>query len=193
MKMAKAKIDFDNDIINIFGQDIKISFSASDHYFIPVSRKNQVTVDIAEDNTCGGSILLRIADISSKSHDENFKIVRKLHCQFGHANASKLQKLAAVVFKVILNMGEQFNITSKTTAPKSPWSNSMVERHNGILAKTIKKFILDSNSKYSIDVVIAWAVNAKTAFINVMVTAQTNQFLGITQVYHLFWLMIYQR
>ena len=24
MKMSKAKIDFDNDIINIFGQDIKI-------------------------------------------------------------------------------------------------------------------------------------------------------------------------
>ena len=29
-----------------------------------------------------------IADTSSKSHDEKFKIARKLHCQFGHASAS---------------------------------------------------------------------------------------------------------
>ena len=37
MKMAKAKKDFDNDIINIYRQDIKISFTASGHYFIPIS------------------------------------------------------------------------------------------------------------------------------------------------------------
>ena len=36
MKMAKAKKDFDNDI-NIYRQDIKISFTASGHYFIPIS------------------------------------------------------------------------------------------------------------------------------------------------------------
>ena len=46
--MTKAKIDFDNDIINIFGQDIKISFTASGHYFIPISHTNQA-IDIAED------------------------------------------------------------------------------------------------------------------------------------------------
>ena len=89
--MTKAKIDFDNDIINIFGQDIKISFTASGHYFIPISHTNQA-IDIAVDN-CRGSILLSIADISSKSHDEKFKIARKLQCQFGHTSASKLQKL----------------------------------------------------------------------------------------------------
>ena len=64
MKMAKAKIDFDNDVINIFGPDIKISFTASGHYFIPISQTNQAIVDIAKDNNCGGSILLSIADIS---------------------------------------------------------------------------------------------------------------------------------
>ena len=91
--MAKMKIDFDNDIINIFEQDIKISFTASGHYFITISRTNQAIVDIAEDKYCGGSTLLSIADISSKSHDEKFKVVKKLHCQFRHASASKLQKL----------------------------------------------------------------------------------------------------
>ena len=82
MKMAKAKIDFDNDTINIFGQDIKISFTTSGHYLIPISRTNQAIVHIAED----------ISDVFSKSHDEKFKVARKLQCQFGHASASKLQK-----------------------------------------------------------------------------------------------------
>ena len=91
--MAKAKIGFGNDIINIFGQDVKISFTASDHYFILISRTNQVViVDFAEDNSGGGFGLLSIADISSKSCNETFKIARKLHCQFGHVSASKLQK-----------------------------------------------------------------------------------------------------
>ena len=60
-------------------------------------------------------------------------------------------------------MAEQVTITLKTTAAKSPRSNGMVVRHNGISAKTIKKLILDSNNKYSMDAVIAWAVNAKNS------------------------------
>ena len=54
-----------------------------------------------------------------------------------------------------------FKINVKLTAAESPWSNGMVERHNAILAKTIEKLILEHNSKYPIDVIIAWAVNAK--------------------------------
>ena len=45
---------------------------------------------------------------------------------------------------LFLNMAEQCHITLKTTAAESPWSNGMMERHNGILAKTIEKLILDS-------------------------------------------------
>ena len=71
-------------------------------------------------------------------------------------------------------MAEQFNITMKTTAAESPWSNDIVERHNGILAKTTEKLILDSNHKYSLDVNTAWAVNVKNSFIIIMVIAQTN-------------------
>ena len=62
---------------------------------------------------------------------------------------------------LFLNMTKQFNITLKTTAAESPWSEGMVERHNGTLAKTTEKLIIDSNNKYSIDVVIAWVFNAK--------------------------------
>ena len=60
MKMAKVKIDFDNDIINIFGQYINISLTTRDHYFIPISGTNQAIVEIVEVN-CGGSVLLSIA------------------------------------------------------------------------------------------------------------------------------------
>ena len=67
---------------------------------------------------------------------------------------------------LFLNMTEQFNITLKTTAVEPPWSNGMMERHNGILAKTIEKFLLDSNNKYSIDGVTAWPINAKSSFHN---------------------------
>ena len=68
-------------------------------------------------------------------------------------------------YSLLLNMAEQF-IILKTTAAESPWSNDMVERHNTILAKTIEKLILDSNNKYSIDVVIAWTVTAKNSLNN---------------------------
>ena len=49
-------------------------------------------------------------------------------------------------------MAEQFNVTLKTTAAELPWSYGMVERHNGILTKTIEKLILYSNNKYYIDI-----------------------------------------
>ena len=68
-------------------------------------------------------------------------------------------------YSLLLNMAEQF-IILKTTAAESPWSNDMVERRNTILAKTIEKLILDSNNKYSIDVVVTWTVTAKNSLNN---------------------------
>ena len=58
--MVKVKLDFDNNIINNFGQDIKISFNAGGHYCIPISQTNQAIVDIDEDNNCGVSLVLLI-------------------------------------------------------------------------------------------------------------------------------------
>ena len=67
---------------------------------------------------------------------------------------------------LFLNMTKQFNITLKTTAAESPWSEGMVETHNGTLAKTTEKLIIDSNNKYSIDVVIAWVFNVENSLHN---------------------------
>ena len=51
-----------------------------------------------------------------------------------------------------LNMAERLNTTLKTTATESPWSNGMVEINNC--------------NKYSFDIVIRWAVNAKNSLHN---------------------------
>ena len=53
---------------------IKISLTASGHYFIPISQTNHTIVSIAEENSCGGFSLLSIFDISSKSHNEKFRL-----------------------------------------------------------------------------------------------------------------------
>ena len=71
-------------------------------------------------------------------------------------------------------MAEIFDINVKPTAAESPWPNGVVEQHNAILAKTTEKLILEHNNKYPIDVIIAWAVNAKNSLRNSMVIAQTN-------------------
>ena len=75
MKLAKVKIDFDNDIINIFGEDTDISFTASGHYFIPISRTNKAISDIDESNPAE-RLVLNIANIASKSKEEKLKITK---------------------------------------------------------------------------------------------------------------------
>ena len=51
MKLAKVKIDFDNDIMNIFGEDIDISFTESGHYFIPISCTNEAISEVDKGNS----------------------------------------------------------------------------------------------------------------------------------------------
>ena len=68
---------------------IKISLTASGHYFIPISQTNHTIVSIAEENSCGGFSLLSIVDISSKSHNEKFKVATS-QCESYIANSDML-------------------------------------------------------------------------------------------------------
>ena len=61
-------------------------------------------------------------------------------------------------------LGEMFNITIKTTAAESPWSNGIVERLNGVLGKLVNKIIDDTNC--DVQMALAWAVSARNAFDN---------------------------
>ena len=56
---------------------------------------------------------------------------------------------------------EQFNITIKSTVAEAPWFNGIVEQHNAVLEKIIKKLKLDNNNIYSIDDIVLWGISAK--------------------------------
>ena len=58
-------------------------------------------------------------------------------------------------------MAQNLNIVVHTTAAKSPWSNGLNERHNGILGEMVKKTIEDTN--LSFQVIFVWAISAKNA------------------------------
>lgn len=66
---------------------------------------------------------------------------------------------------LMLEYAEKFNISLKTTAAESAWSNGLCERHNGILADLIHKTMKDANC--SLEMAVHWAVAAKNALMNV--------------------------
>ena len=57
------------------------------------------------------------------------------------------------------------NINIKTTAAESPWSNVLVERHNGVLGNTVRKMMSDKPN-YSLETGVAWAIAAKNSLKN---------------------------
>ena len=65
---------------------------------------------------------------------------------------------------VFREMDEQLNINIKTTAAESPWSNRIVEKHNGIIENVMEKVLLDV--KCSLDVALAWCLSAKNSLLN---------------------------
>ena len=74
MKSTKVKIEFDNDIINYFGEDIDVLFTESGHYFSPISRTIKAIPEIDKGNSTE-YILLNISNISSKTKEENQKLL----------------------------------------------------------------------------------------------------------------------
>ena len=64
-----------------------------------------------------------------------------------------------------LSMGENLNTTICTTPAKSPWSNGLVERHNGVLGDMLTKVM--SQEDISLSTGVAWCVAAKNALKNV--------------------------
>ena len=77
------------------------------------------------------------------------------------------------------------------TPAESPCSNGIVECHNAVLGKTVHKLMLDEK-RYPIDVIVAWSVSTKNAWILAMVTVPTKWFLGGIQISHLIWQIIHQ-
>jgi hypothetical protein len=66
---------------------------------------------------------------------------------------------------IIREMAEKFNITIKTTAAESPWSNGVTERHNATIAEMITKTMAETGCSFPI--AVAWGINAKNSLQNV--------------------------
>ena len=67
--------------------------------------------------------------------------------------------------QIFRDMAENLNMSVKTTAGYSPWSNGIVERHNATLTETLNKIRESSNLSW--ETALSWAVNAKNSLINV--------------------------
>ena len=63
----------------------------------------------------------------------------------------------------ILNFKHFMKINNRiwTTAAESPWSNSLIERHNAILGLTVTKTM--ENIKCDLQLAVSWAVSAKNS------------------------------
>ena len=62
-------------------------------------------------------------------------------------------------------LGDLLNIEVKTTAAEAPWSNGITERHNALIGSMIDKLI--DSQHCSLEMALAWSVNAKNSLSNV--------------------------
>ena len=269
MKRAKAKLNFDEDKIEMFGENQPMVCTANGHYAIPISKSS---LDINTDSYAAESSIVLFADEETR---DKKAIAKKLHTQFCHPSARRLTKFvessgaedkeliraieevskscdickrykktiprpvvtfplastfnetvamdlktyknnsiyfihiidhltrfsAAAVIRskkqeVIMNaffkswiavfgppqkvlsdnggefanegfidLCQNFNINFQTTAAEAPWSNRLVEKHNGIIGECVAKIVEDIHC--SIEVALCWAIHAKNSLQNI--------------------------
>ena len=86
MKRANMKLNFQDDTITIFNENIPFITTQSGHYAIPITKAKQLINNL--DRETNMSITLTLSD--SK---DNHTIALNLHRQFAHANKEKLLQL----------------------------------------------------------------------------------------------------
>ena len=67
--------------------------------------------------------------------------------------------------KEVVDYAEKFNVKIRTTAAESGWSNGLCERHNAVVASTLRKVMLDTGCP--VDVALAWTLSAKNSLANI--------------------------
>ena len=65
MKAADAELDFRNDKIKMFGQNIPLNYTASGHYCIPLTKNQQLLNEIGGDRRI--NVFLTIKDLTTQS------------------------------------------------------------------------------------------------------------------------------
>ena len=111
------------------------------------------------------AIRFRVRAIIHSKHKEVIidKIFKHWIALFGTPNLF-LSNNGGEFNNIFREMDEQLNINIKTTAAESPWSNRIVEKHNGIIENVMEKVLLDV--KCSLDVALAWCLSAKNSLLN---------------------------
>ena len=267
MKKAKAKLNFDKDTIELFGEEQNMVCTSSGHYAIPIRK----TSPERNNSEVESSIVL----FTIQNNSDNKTCAKKLHTQFNHATPERLYQLVkdagiedaelkkaledvyascdtckvwkktrprpvvafplasqfndtlamdlkvyrnnsiyilhiidhatrfsagAVIrskkaevivdrffkcwvaifgtpLKVLSDNGGEFaneqfidmcqnlNINFITTAAEAPWSNGLVEKHNGIIGEAVAKIQEDIHC--SVEIALCWALNAKNSLQNI--------------------------
>ncbi len=83
MKRAETEISFKNDEVSMLGQTLKLHFTTSGHYSVPLGK-------ISPEKEKVENVLLGIDELDK---DSKLKACRKLHIQFGHARSARLHDL----------------------------------------------------------------------------------------------------
>ena len=84
---------------------------------------------------------------------------------FGHPNKILVDNGGEFDNTEFQTLCDNFNIRICTTVAESPWSNSLIERHNAILGLTVTKSMEDI--KCDLQLAVSWAVSAKNSLKNV--------------------------
>ena len=80
-----------------------------------------------------------------------------------------------------MQMCMKFGIKVKTTAAYAPWSNGLVERHNGLIGESVNKVIAETG--VSVEIALAWCVAAKNSIHNVYGYSPNQLVFGKNPIY----------
>ena len=84
MKRGNAIIDFDSDVITMFGVEYPMTLTTSHHYAIPIAIKSNLMSELESELTVSDVTLIASAE------ENKHKIATKLHRQFAHPKPDKL-------------------------------------------------------------------------------------------------------
>ena len=124
MKTAKAKINFVEDKIELFGREVPMTCTSSGHYAIPVTKSSPSSI-----------VMLADQDIKDKK-----SVAKKLHTQFCHPSAKRLIGLVesagkgdAELKKAIHDVTDRCDVCKihKKPSPKPVVSFPMASEFNG--------------------------------------------------------------
>ncbi|XP_034552315.1 uncharacterized protein LOC117821880 isoform X2 [Notolabrus celidotus] len=88
LKRASAVLDIENDKATMFKQPVKLELTSSGHYCVKIK-----DVKLDESETSEENEVLTVTE--NMTTQDKKRVLLKLHKQFGHASADRLQKLLA--------------------------------------------------------------------------------------------------